>query len=242
MPAGIARGGKAVYGAALGILMLEARFPRIPGDVGHAGTWRFPVHYHVVPGAAPQRVVREQATGLLQVFIDGARELVRRGADGITTNCGFLSLFQQELAEAVPVPVASSSLMQVALVRRMLPQGRKVGVITIDSASLTAEHLARAGVPDDTPVEGTEGGSELTRVILGDEPELDMGRAMQDMIEAGERLRQRCPDLGAIVLECTNMCPYSAGLAAQLGLPVFDMVSFIEWFHTGLVPRHFAAP
>ena len=31
-PRRIATGGKAIYGAPLGILMLEARFPRIPGD------------------------------------------------------------------------------------------------------------------------------------------------------------------------------------------------------------------
>ena len=47
----IAWGGKPVYGARLGILMLEARFPRIPGDMGNAATWPFPVLYQVVPGA-----------------------------------------------------------------------------------------------------------------------------------------------------------------------------------------------
>ena len=55
------KGGKNVYGACLGILMLEAKFPRIPGDVGNAGTWPFPVQYRVVPGATPKRVVLERA-------------------------------------------------------------------------------------------------------------------------------------------------------------------------------------
>ena len=49
----IATGGKAIYGAPLGILMLEARFPRIPGDMGNAATWPFPVLYRVVRGATP---------------------------------------------------------------------------------------------------------------------------------------------------------------------------------------------
>ena len=48
----IARGGKALYGAPLGILMLEARFPRIPGDMGNATTWPFPVLYRVVQSDA----------------------------------------------------------------------------------------------------------------------------------------------------------------------------------------------
>src|SRR6202022_1862768 len=94
----IAKGGKALYGAPLGILMLEARFPRIPGDMSNAATWPFPVLYKVVSGATPQRVVAERARGLLGDFIAAARELASLGADGLTTNCGFLALYQKELA------------------------------------------------------------------------------------------------------------------------------------------------
>src|ERR1043166_101629 len=108
----IAHGGKAVYGASLGILMLEARFPRIPGDMGNAQTWPFPVLYRVAKGASPERVVRRRAEGLLDAFCSAARELVGLGADGITTNCGFLSLYQREIAEAAGVPGANSGLMQ----------------------------------------------------------------------------------------------------------------------------------
>jgi len=111
-PLRIARGGKSLYGAKVGILMLETRFPRIPGDMGHAETWPFPVLYKVVPGASPRRVVCDGARGLLDKFLDAAEELVRLGADGITTTCGFLSLYQREIAAHVGVPVATSSLMQ----------------------------------------------------------------------------------------------------------------------------------
>src|SRR5258705_10312257 len=111
----IAHGGKALYGARVGILMLEARFPRIPGDMGNALTWPFPVLYKVVPGASPRRVVHDRAAGLLDEFLAAAAELVRLGADGITTTCGFLSLYQRELAARVGVPVAASSLMQLTL-------------------------------------------------------------------------------------------------------------------------------
>src|SRR5580765_8549039 len=93
----IAHGSKAIYGAPLGILMLEARFPRIPGDMGNALTWPFPVLYRVVGGATPEKVVLKGAEGLLPEFLAAAQELVRLGAEAITTNCGFLSLFQREL-------------------------------------------------------------------------------------------------------------------------------------------------
>src|SRR5215471_12462917 len=109
----VAHGGKAIYGAALGILMLEAKFPRIPGDMGNADTWPFPVLYKVVPGASPRRVVCEKAADLLDELLAAAAELVRLGADGITTTCGFLSLYQRDIAAHVGVPVATSSLMQI---------------------------------------------------------------------------------------------------------------------------------
>jgi Asp/Glu/hydantoin racemase len=241
-PARIARGGKAVYGAAVGILMLEARFPRIPGDVGNARTWPFPVLYKVVRGASPDRVVRQRAEGLLDAFVEGGRELVAQGADGIVTNCGFLSLFQADLAAACGVPVATSSLMQAAMIERLLPPGRRVGILTVSKTSLTPEHLAAAGVALDTPVVGTDGGREFTRVLLGNELELDVAAAERDILDAGDRLVARQPEVGAVLLECTNMCPYARALRDRLGLPVFDMVSFVTWFHGGLVPRQWPAP
>ncbi|WP_368744691.1 aspartate/glutamate racemase family protein [Desertibaculum subflavum] len=238
----IAHGGKAVYGARLGILMLEARFPRIPGDMGHAGTWPFPVLYKVVGGASPDRVVRQGAEGLLPAFLDAAAELVRIGADGITTNCGFLSLYQREIAAHVGVPVATSSLMQVPAIQALLPPGRRVGVLTISAESLTSRHLQAVGVDPSVPVAGTEGGREFTRAILGDEPTLDVAAAEADLLEAGARLMRDHDGIGAVLLECTNMAPYARALRDHLGVPVFDIVSFMTWFHAGLAPRDFGPP
>ena len=42
------------FQAMLGVLMLQARFPRIPGDMGNATTWPFPVLYKVVSGVRTQ--------------------------------------------------------------------------------------------------------------------------------------------------------------------------------------------
>ena len=236
----IARGGKSVYGAPLGILMLEARFPRIPGDMGNALTWPFPVLYRVVRGATPERVVLEGARGLLPDFIAAAEELVALGAEAITTNCGFLSLFQRELAAAVKVPVATSSLMQVPWVQATLPPGRRVGVLTVSRASLTPAHLEAAGAPPDTPISGTEGGRAFFRVLIRAEAiDMDVGLAEQDILDAGRALVAAHPEVGAIVLECTNMPPYAAALQDALGLPVHDIYGMIAWFHAGLRPRRF---
>jgi hypothetical protein len=237
----IARGGKSIYGAPLGILMLEARFPRIPGDMGNGTTWPFPVLFRVVRGASPERVVLQGAKGLLPDFIAAAKELVDLGAEGLTTNCGFLSIFQEEIAEAVGVPVATSSLMQVPWVQAILPPGKRVGLVTVSSSSLTPAHLKGANVPLDTPVVGTEGGREFFRVLIkGEKQDLDVDLAAQDVVDAGKGLVARHPEIGAIVLECTNMPPYAAALQAAIGLPVYDIYSMITWFHAGLRPRVFS--
>ena len=236
----IARGGKAIYGAPLGILMLEARFPRIPGDMGNAATWPFPVLYRVVRGASPEKVVLHGARGLLPDFIDAARDLVDLGAEAITTNCGFLSLFQQEIAAAVRVPVATSSMMQVSWVQATLPPGKRVGIVTVCGKTLTPAHLQAVGVPVNTPYVGTENGREFFRVLIkAEKTELDVSVARQDIVDAGRSLVARHPDVGAIVLECTNMPPYAAALREAVGLPVYDIYSMINWFHAGLRPRRF---
>ena len=238
----IAPGGKTLYGARVGILMLETRFPRIPGDMGNALTWPFPVLYKVVPGATPARVVHDKAAGLLDDFLEAAAELVRLGADGITTTCGFLSLYQRQIAAHVGVPVATSSLMQVPLIERLLPPGKRVGIVTISAASLSREHLVAAGAAPGTPVVGTDEGREFTRAILGDEERLDAAAAERDILEAGERLVAQHPETGAVVLECTNMVPYAGALSDRLRLPVFSIYTFVTWFQAGLAPRDFGPP
>ena len=232
----VARGGKTGYGASVGILMLDTVFPRIPGDFGNTATWPFPVMYRVVRGASPHRLVREQAAGLLNAFIESGKQLDADGADGLTTTCGFLSLFQAELAQAVDVPVATSSLMQVPMVQKLLPPGKRVGVLTVSRENLTPDHLSAAGAPPDTPIAGTETGREFFQFIMENRLNMNAAACRLDLLDAGRQLVDDHPDVGAVVLECTNMGPYASELRRELGIPVFSGISFINWFQSGLLP------
>ena len=237
MRSGRVRGGYNQYGITVGILMLDTRFPRIPGDMGNAATFPFPVRYHRVPGAGPDLVVRRGAAGLLPAFIEGARQLEREGVGAITTNCGFLVTLQRELAASVRVPVFTSSLLLVPLVHRLLPPGRRVGIMTVSAATLGSDHLEGAGIGRDIPVAvtGLETEKEFTRVLLGDELVLDVDIAREEHVRVARRLVAENPDVGAIVLECTNMPPYSADIQRETGLPVFDIVSLVTMVHGALL-------
>lgn len=229
---------KPVAGASLGILVLDTRFPRLPGDIAHARTWPFPVQYKVVRGASIEKVVHRGAEGLLPLFLDAAQELVDMGVDGIATSCGFLSIFQKKLAEQCPVPVAASSLLQVPLVQRLLPSSKRVGVLTFAAERLSAAHLRASGAPPDTPLGDVPADSEFRR-SLQEGRAADPSVLRAEVIAAAQDLVQRHPDIGALVVECTNMPAYSADLREHLGMPVYDIVSLVEWFHAGLQPRRF---
>jgi len=233
------RGGFNQYGFTVGVLILDTQFPRVVGDIGNAQTFPFPIRYHRVTGAAPDLVVRRGAEGLLPAFIEGARQLEREGVGAITTSCGFLVKLQRQLAEAVRVPVFTSSLLMVPLVARMLPPGRRVGIMTVNASTLTPEHMTGAGIGPEIPlaVIGMETEKEFTRVLLDDERELDVDLAREEHVRVARRFASEHPDLGAIVLECTNMPPYADDIRRETGLPVFDIVSLITMVHGALRAR-----
>ena len=230
------QGGYNLYGFSVGILMLDTQFPRIPGDMGNATTFPFPVRYHRVPGASPDLVVRQGSRQLLPAFIEGARFLAREGVQAITTNCGFLAKFQRELAAAVSVPVFTSSLLLVPMVHRMLPPGKAVGLLTVEASSLTPDDFESVGITSDIPVAvaGLETEKEFTRVLLGNQLVLDVEAARREHLRVAQRLCAEHPEVGALVLECTNMPPYRADLQAATGLPVFDIVHLVQMVHTAL--------
>jgi hypothetical protein len=104
---------------------------------------------------------------------------------------------------------------------------------------LTDEHLAKAHVPAGTPIGDTSKGRVFNQAILGNKPEMDIDQARTDNIEAAVALQAANPDLGALVLECTNMVPYAADMAKATGLPVYSIETFVTWFQSGLSPRRF---
>jgi hypothetical protein len=214
---------------AIGLLMLETRFPRPAGDVGNPNTFDFPLLVERVPGARVDRVIDARARGLLGPFVAAGRRLVERGAVAIGTSCGFLVLHQRALAAALPVPVATSSLLQLPWVQATLPPGARCGVVTFDARALGAEHLEAAGAPADTPVAGLRAGDTLRRAIAGDAARIDLGRARAEVVAAAQRLVERHPEVGAIVLECTNLPPYRAAIRAATGRPVFDGNTLLAW-------------
>jgi hypothetical protein len=229
-------------GPAIGVLCLETSFTKIPGHIRNPATFGFPVTYKVVPGATPDRVVRRADPLLLGPFISAARELEAGGVAAITSGCGFLVLFQQELADSVAVPLYASSLVQLPMVHRMLRTDRKVGLLTADKDSLTRRHLAAIG-GESVPVciAGMAGQPEFREVILeGRRTELDAGRLRGEVLTEAGRLARDNPDMGALIIECTDLVPFAHAIQARAGVPVFDIVTLTQMVHRSLTRQPFS--
>lgn len=211
--------------------MLDTVFPRIRGDIGNENTFDFPVRYEVVREATPKRVVREADRELIKPFIEAARKLEREGAGLITTSCGFLALFQSAVAGAVGVPFISSSLLQIPLVHRLYGADKKVGVLTADARHLTPEHFQAAGAGNiPLVIHGLEDRPEFSRVFLGNSRDADFKRLEKEVGEVAS-LFAGFGDIGAVVLECTNLSPFAALIGRKSGLPVFHLNSLINMIY-----------
>jgi hypothetical protein len=238
----IYKGGRAIYGEAIGIMVLNTKFPRIPGDIGNATTFDFPVRIRMVSGATAQRIVQENDASVLPEFIEAAKELEAAGVRAITTSCGFLISFQEALTRAVSIPVFTSSLLQVPMVSRMLPRGKKVGILAMDSRRLTQNHLRSAGISDESVViMGAEEAPEFYHTYENPSGTLEINtesveKAVVDMVK---HLVGKNPDVGAIVCEGINFAPYAAGVQEATGLPWFDIVDLTKLVYRAVVKRRY---
>lgn len=233
-------GGRNVYGLGLGVLLLETRFPRIPGDIGNATSYRVPVRFKVVPGAVVPRVVNADPDPALAAdFIAAGRELEAEGVRAITTSCGFMVLFQDTIARALSVPFFASSLLLLPLVYRLT--GRPVGVVTANARALSPRHLTAACAGHEVPVTvaGLEDCSAFRSAILDDGPELDPVRVEAEVVQTALGLVRQNPEVGAILFECHNLPPYAGAVQKATGRPVFHIFHLVDLVLGGALPGRF---
>jgi len=229
--------GKPTYGIELGIILLDADFPRPVGDVANGHSFNFPVHYEVTSGAPVSHVVEDGASGLLTRFVESGKRLQARGCSIIGTSCGFLAIFQRELVEALDVPVATSSLLQIPMILRMLPANKRVCLLTINATGLDARHYTGAGITAEemkrVTVVGMEHSGHFYQVVVGEDGPLDPVRASREVVQACLSAVNREPEIAAFVFECTNLPPYANDVRSATNLPVWDALTLLRWVHGG---------
>ncbi|AIP34167.1 putative hydantoin racemase [Paraburkholderia xenovorans LB400] len=230
-----------MHGTLIGMIVLDTGFARLPGDVAHAATWDFPVQFRVVRGVRPRDVIERDPAQSLGAFYAAIDDLVATGVRAIATSCGFLAAVHPELRAYSPVPFASSSLMQIPLVLSLLPQGRTVGVLVSDKASITDRHFLNVGAPLGLPLGELPYDGPIRTGMRENRMHVDAAAQERDALDATARMLSGHPGIGAIISECANLPPYAAAMEREFGLPVYDAVTLVNWLQAGLAPLHFAA-
>ncbi|MBZ9603044.1 hypothetical protein [Phyllobacterium chamaecytisi] len=241
---------QAFYGAPVGILLLdrtgrsdEFDRPYIPGSVGNSSTWSVPVRYKIVPGLSFNRLMAPDFELYAPSVARAAEELMHEGAQIITANCGFMIRYQCAIRAAVSVPVLLSPLLLCPLLERLLPRDKALGIITANACSLTADVLEDAGLPANSErvvIAGLENSPCFAAAFLTASGDLDENVVERETVDAAVSLLNDRPDIGMLLLECSELPPYAAAVQQAIGIPVFDFTSMVEFVVAGLIRRPFA--
>jgi hypothetical protein len=233
-----ARRGQVAYGYSIGIVCMECFLPFIPGDVGNASTYDFPVMYREVSGATFDAIVVRQDPAMAPLILSAAEDLVRQGARAVTSDCGYFGAYQREVADVLPVPVFMSSLMQAPLILSMLGPRKKLAAVVANGASLSERVLERIGLDDASRIvfRGLEDKPAFRRAVLDECGTLDADAVEREVVDAALEMQAE-HDIGAVLLECSDLPPYSAAVQSATGLPVFDWIGFINYVHHGVVAK-----
>jgi hypothetical protein len=241
VPLYTARPGQTAYGYPVGIICARWHIPFIPGDVNHAASFDYPVRYLPVdvPGADILRGAArtEQHT---DAIVAAARQLEAEGVRAITSNCGFFGLWQRPVADAVSVPVFMSSLLLIPFIRSLIGSRRRVGVVVANSEGVTPELLAAVGVDgDEGAFAGMESFPHFASVVLEESGKLDVDAMYDEVTQACRDLLIEHTDVGALLLECSDLPVYSHAVREATGVPVFDWVSLIDFVERTVVPKRY---
>lgn len=235
------QGGRANYGQLAGILMLDSLIPRIPGDPGHAETLPFPVRYGIIKGFPFEDLVNIKRDNL-HLIIEAARSLETEGVRFIAADCGLFGPFQADIVNELTIPFLGSSLDLIPLFSRFLPSDKKIGIITGDTRILKDEHLRACGKDlSQLMIIGLENCPEFKAVVLERGMMLDVENMRQGVLAASRNLLNNRRNLGAVILECTNLISFRHDIQKILGVPVYDLVSLIEFFAAGYRTKMFSS-
>lgn len=232
--------GQVLSGYSVGIVCIEnENYPMLPGNVVNAYSYSFPVRIKAVANLENTRLFSGDRSVVTDI-IETARYMVEReGVRAICSACGFFGNYQKDVAAALDVPVAMSSLVQIPMIRGLLKPNQKIGIITANAGSFTAELLENCNVVDEGDLVVTDARytANFAPAIVDNCGYFDNGKAREEIVMLAVNMVKKNPEIGAILLECSDMPPYAAYIQEATQLPVFDFITLINWLHNSVAQK-----
>lgn len=229
-----------IAGYSIGIVYIEDVFyPIMPGNVVNACTYPFPVRMIPVKNInCDELFACDEKVGY--AIKEACEQLEKEGVRAITGACGFFGNYQKEMSEICDVPVALSSLLQVPWVLSMLKPSQKLAILTADQKSITPRLLDNCGISDemlDRIVIKDLATSDNFSCVIKNWGEWDNDLARKDVVDKAIEAVNGSDDIGAILLECSDMPPYASSIQEEVGLPVFDFITLIKWLNSSVTQK-----
>lgn len=230
--------GSMFQGVSVGVLQIDgAHIVSLPGNVANATTFKFPVRYLTISGADHHEVISGEP-GLVDAIIAGAKQLELEGCRVIVGDCGYFGHFQKEVAQAVDCMVFLSSVIQIPWIFTGMKRSKKLLVMCADSNGLDEQLMDSCRVSkedqDRCVIGGMENYPEFQN-ILYDKGMTDYEKLGDELLDCIGRKLEAEPNIGAILLECTEFPPYAALIQETFNLPVFDFITMINFLHHAAV-------
>jgi hypothetical protein len=229
------------YGRPIGMLMLAENIPYPPGTPGNPTTFDHPVIHEIVEGVEIASLKALNVPDGQAAFIAAGQRLVDKGVTAITGNCGLMIVHQAAMAQALPVPILMSSLLQIPFIQQLIGADRAVGIIASSEGGMKEQHLVMAcgGAQANLAITNMEGQPNFRAAVVEEGGILDTDLVEPEVVAVAQGLVAERPDVGAILFECTDLCPYAAAVQNATGLPVFDVTTLINHALLALVRRPF---
>jgi len=88
-------------------------------------------------------------------------------------------------------------------------------------------------------IAGMEKQKEFSEAVLKEKGTLDSRLIEQEVVAVAKKMVKKSPEIGALLLECSDLPPYGPAIQQKTQLPVFDFFTMIHYVHTALVKKEF---
>lgn len=224
------------YGQNVGVLVFSTVTPRIAGDAGNNDTFKFPICYEIVKGGFSDLI--KGSSQIKENLLEASLNLKSKGVKTIVGDCGLMSLYQNEIAGYIDLPVAASSLCMIPTIWELIGRQGSIGIITGHSELLNEDHLLSSGWHEGIPlvIQGMEEEGHFTEIVINGGLDLDKKKMEIDVVNATNKLMNKSEDIKAILVECSNLGTYASIINDLTKLPTIDLISVTNFLEQIINP------
>ena len=238
--------GRNIFGVTIGLVQMHVNLAMIPGNMSNATTFDFPMLYRRMNAEnAFDVMANPPAQNFTDGIVEAAQWLELQGVKAIMGNCGFFGSYQNVVKAKINVPFFSSSLMMLPKMVHSMPGNKKVGVITANGPTLKkVQAIENCGLSlqdkeNRIVVMGCENGAEFSGAIMANTGKYNPAKVEKEIVDVAKQMLSENKDIGAILLECTELSPHAVAVSNAVRMPVWDYTTLTKWIYSGCVRRPF---